>query len=140
MVAGGLDSRNSPVFEVEFLSTSSYSNWKVLGLLKLPRFGFPTIGQILGNILKKTNIDLLTSFRFSGKLAIVGGHTYSTSNSDIVDIDSANYKVVDTIEVYDDNLHNFRSAVITDQLDRTSVRMTSYNYYGVLFPKQWCSF
>ena len=47
-MAGGLDNRNSPVLEVEFLSTSSYSNWKVLGLLKLPRFGFPTVGQILG--------------------------------------------------------------------------------------------
>ena len=69
-MAGGLDSRNGPVFEVEFLSTSSYSNWKVLGLLKLPRFGFPTIGQILGNILKKTIIDLLTSFGFQESLQL----------------------------------------------------------------------
>ena len=58
MVAGGLDNRNSPVLEVEFLSTSSYSNWKVLGLLKLPRFGFPTVGQILGNIFVKESYAL----------------------------------------------------------------------------------
>ena len=90
--------------------------------------------------MNNCQISAICISAFSGKLAIVGGHTYSTSNSDIVDIDSANYKVVDTIEVYDENLHNFRSAVITDQLDRTSVRVTSYNYYGVLLPKQWCSF
>ena len=43
--------------KVQFRGFVSYSNWKVLGLLKLPRFGFPTIGQILGiRFLKKSII------------------------------------------------------------------------------------
>ena len=70
MVAGGLDNRNSPVFEVEFLSTSSYSNWKVLGLLKLPRFGFPTIGQILGKVFKEV-YHRLVFFYFQESLQLL---------------------------------------------------------------------
>ena len=51
VVAGGLGNHNNPIKEVEFLDitfTTPTSNWKVLGLLNTPRFGFPTVGRVLG--------------------------------------------------------------------------------------------
>ena len=52
VVAGGLGANNNPIKEVEFLdisfTTPSSSKWKVLGLLQTARFGFPTIGRVLG--------------------------------------------------------------------------------------------
>ena len=51
VVAGGLGSGNNPIKEVEFLDitfTNPSSKWKVLGLLQTARFGFPTIGRVLG--------------------------------------------------------------------------------------------
>ena len=51
MVAGGLGASNNPIKEVEFLDitfTNPSSKWKVLGLLQTARFGFPTIGRVLG--------------------------------------------------------------------------------------------
>ena len=49
VVAGGLDSTDSPVSEVEFLDLATSTSWKVMGMLKSPRFGFPTVGRVLGN-------------------------------------------------------------------------------------------
>ena len=49
VVAGGLDSTDSPVSEVEFLDLTTSTSWKVMGMLKSPRFGFPTVGRVLGN-------------------------------------------------------------------------------------------
>ena len=46
--------------------------------------------------------------------------------------------VATTIEIYDEVQHNFREVRTSDGLHRTSVSMSSYNYYGVVFPKNWC--
>jgi len=128
VVAGGLGSSNNPIKEVEFLDitfTTPSSKWKVLGLLQTARFGFPTIGRVLG------------------ALVVVGGKTQHT-DGDSLDIDSGD-QVARPVEIYDEDLHNFRIARSADQLsqnnvlDKTLLRLTSVNYYGVLFPKQWCN-
>ena len=75
---------------------------------------------------------------------VVGGKTHDT-DGDSLNIDSSGDKVARTIEIYDEDLHNFRTARSSDQLsqtsglDKTLLRLTSVNYYGVLFPKQWCN-
>ena len=74
---------------------------------------------------------------------VVGGKTHDT-DGDSLDIDGSD-TVARTVEIYDENLHNFRNARSADQLshsddlDKTLLRLTSVNYYGVLFPKQWCN-
>ena len=79
----------------------------------------------------------------SGALVVVGGKTHDT-DGDSLDIDGSD-TVARAVEIYDENLHNFRIARSTDQLshsddlDKTLLRLTSVNYYGVLFPKQWCN-
>ena len=47
IVAGGLNDQGG-VLEVEFLPINGAASWKILGLLKHPRFGFPTVGKVLG--------------------------------------------------------------------------------------------
>lgn len=80
----------------------------------------------------------------SGALVVVGGKTHDT-DGDSLDIDGSSDKVARTVEIYDEQLHNFRIARSSDQLsqnnvlDKTLLRLTSVNYYGVLFPKQWCN-
>ena len=62
VVAGGLGSNNNPIKEVEFLDitfTTTSSTWKVLGLLQTARFGFPTIGRVLGE--KSLGIIMITT-------------------------------------------------------------------------------
>jgi len=120
IVAGGSNQQDSPVPEVEFLGLRRITNWKIFGTLNTPRFGFPSIGKV------------------SGKLVVVGGRNYSSSHSDKLDIDSTNENVAKTIEVYDEQIHNFRSAILSDNLGKTSLDITRYNYHGVLFPKSWC--
>jgi hypothetical protein len=120
IVAGGSNQHDSPVPEVEFLGLRRITNWKIFGNLNTPRFGFPSIGKI------------------SGQIVVVGGRDYASSKSDKLDIDSTNENVAKTIEIYDENLHNFRSAIISDDLGKTSLEITRYNYHGVLFPKSWC--
>ena len=79
-----------------------------------------------------------------GALVVVGGKTHD-SDGDSLDIDGNSDKVARVIEIYDEALHNFRIATSADQLnqhgvqDKALLRLTSYNYYGVLFPKQWCN-
>lgn len=120
IVAGGSNQLDSPVPEVEFLGLRRITNWKIFGNLNTPRFGFPSIGKV------------------SGQIVVVGGRNYSSSKSDQLDIDSTNENVAKTIEIYDENIHNFRSAIISDDLGKTSLEITRYNYHGVLFPKSWC--
>ena len=75
---------------------------------------------------------------------VVGGKTHDT-DGDSLDIDGSSDKVARAVEIYDEQLHNFRIASSSDQLsqnnvlDKTLLRLTSVNYYGVLFPKQWCN-
>jgi len=120
IVAGGSNQHDNPVPEVEFLGLRRITNWKIFGNLNTPRFGFPSVGKV------------------SGKLVVVGGRKYSSSQSDKLDIDSTSENIAKTIEVYDEKLHNFRSAIISDNLGKTSLEITRYNYHGVLFPKSWC--
>ena len=120
IVAGGSNQHDSPVPEVEFLGLRRITNWKLLGNLNMPRFGFPSVGKV------------------SGKLVVVGGKNFSFSQSDKLDIDSANENVVKTIEVYNEESPNFRNAIISDKLGKTSLEITRYNYHGVLFPESWC--
>ena len=80
----------------------------------------------------------------SGALVVVGGKTQHTEG-DSLDIDSSGDQVARPVEIYDEDLHNFRIARSADQLsqnnvlEKTLLRLTSVNYYGVLFPKQWCN-
>ena len=120
IVAGGTNELNNPVPEVEFLGIRRITHWKIFGTLKSPRFGFPTIGKI------------------SGKLVVVGGKNYKVTASDNLDIDTTNENIETNIEVYDERIHNFRSAIDHDNFGKTSLDITSYSYYGVLFPKSWC--
>merc|ERR550519_2318861 len=112
IVAGGSNQDDSPVPEVEFLGLRRITNWKIFGNLNTPRFGFPSIGKV------------------SGKLVVVGGRNYSSSQSDKLDIDSdsENENVAKIIEVYDEEIHNFRSAIISDNLGKTFLEITRYNY------------
>ena len=73
----------------------------------------------------------------SGSLVVAGGKT-TDSASDGLNIDAHSDIVATTIELYDDTIHNFRLASGSDNLDRTELRLRSYSYYGVMFPKQWC--
>jgi len=119
IVAGGLDNQNVAVKEIEFLNFNSVTaQWKIFGLLKQPRFGYPTIGRVMGN------------------LVVVGGKTRNEQN-DPYDIDDDEI-VAKMIEIYDESIHNFRAATASDNLHRVSLSMSNYNYYGVQFPKQWC--
>eukprot|EP00092_Neocalanus_flemingeri_P010888 GFUD01011727.1.p1 GENE.GFUD01011727.1~~GFUD01011727.1.p1 ORF type:complete len:681 (+),score=117.32 GFUD01011727.1:354-2396(+) len=120
IVAGGSGQHDILIPEVEFLGLRRITTWKIFGNLNIPRFGFPSIGKVLGQIV------------------VVGGKNYTASQSDKLDIDSADENVAKTIEVYDEKIHNFRSAIISDNLGKTSLEITRYNYHGVLFPKSWC--
>ena len=120
IVAGGSNHQDNPVSEVEFLGLKHITNWKIFGTLTFPRFGFPTIGKV------------------SGVITVVGGRRFDSSQSDKLDIDLTNENVAEKIEVYDEKIHNFRSALISDNFGKTSLSITRYNYYGVLFPKSWC--
>ena len=105
---------------MEFLGLSGSNEWKIFGTLLFPRFGFPTIGKVLGKII------------------IVGGKSFDTPESENFEIDSTSENVEKNIEVYEESIHNFRSALITDNLGKSFLESTSYNYHGVVFPKSWC--
>ena len=71
VVAGGLGSSNNPIKEVEFLDitfTTPSSKWKVLGLLQTARFGFPTIGRVLGEKSLKILMIITWSLTFQALL------------------------------------------------------------------------
>ena len=48
MIAGGLDSSNEAVSEVEFLNIANGKQWRTLAHLNHPVQNFPTVGRVLG--------------------------------------------------------------------------------------------
>ena len=120
VVAGGQDARGGPVKEVEFLSIKENRAWRRLGHLNHPVQDFPTVGRVLG------------------QLAVVGGETQLESDSDPYNIDSGENKQVISVEVYDEDKSQFRETVISDNLEISPNSLENPQYYGVMFPKNWC--
>ena len=119
VVAGGLDARDSPAKEVEFLNVKENIKWKTLGRLNNPVRDFPTVGRVLGH------------------LTVVGGGGREASHGDPYNIDNTQTTVIST-EVYDEAKSLFRPSLPSDDLNISPVRSVDYQYYGVLFPKHWC--
>ena len=119
VVAGGLDARDSPAKEVEFLNVKENIKWKTLGRLNNPVRDFPTVGRVLGH------------------LTVVGGGGREASDGDPYNIDNTQTTVIST-EVYDEAKSLFRPSLPSDDLNIFPVRSVDYQYYGVLFPKHWC--
>jgi len=119
VVAGGLDDRNFPVADVEFLNIEENKKWKTLGQLKHPIQDFPTVGRILGH------------------LVVVGGWNQYQSDGDIYNIDNGQTRTVISTELYDETKSQFRVSLPSDDLSMSPVP-AHYHYYGVMFPKRWC--
>jgi len=131
IVAGGLGTGDSPVMQVEFLVVGGnpwarntfIQPWRVLGQLNRARFGFPTAGEILG------------------QLVVAGGKTTSNLkfNSETLDIDLDTDAAETSIEVYEESMGQFRLAGLQDRLGKQSLSLTRYDFAGVTFPKSWCT-
>jgi len=119
------------VMQVEFLVVGGnpwarntfIQPWRVLGQLNRARFGFPTMGEILG------------------QLVVAGGKTTSNLkfNSETLDIDPDTDAAETSIEVYEESMGQFRLAGLQDRLGKQSLSLTRYDFAGVTFPKSWCT-
>lgn len=128
VVAGGQGQDGSPVAQVEYIALDSLGHpvgaWRPMGALLQPRFGFPSVGEVMGS------------------LVVAGGRSRSSGGGEELDIDTLDQEqevAVTSVEVWEESRGAFREAADRDGLGRRELGITRYDYYGVVFPRVWCT-
>ena len=156
IVAGGLGTGDSPVMQVEFLVVGGnpwarntfIQPWRVLGQLNRARFGFPTVGEILGQLVVaggKTTSNL----KFNSETLDIDPDTDAAETSIEVNIATKEKPIIrehsivilnySVLQVYEESMGQFRLAGLQDRLGKQSLSLTRYDFAGVTFPKSWCT-